>query len=497
MIKHSSLLRSVAVASLIGVAGCSTMPREKPTVPPLPASWSEAATYYPSDAPSVTSWWEAFKDPTLNQLIDEGLERSPNVRQAMTRVKESRAQSAQTFGAFLPQVDAQARGNFTRDVNGPDADFGTGSYGAAISWEIPLLGRIQAAAIGSRANKIVALADERGAKATLTADLSQAYVDLRTAQNRRVALAEAADISREVARLTRISADAGFASEADAEDARRQAESTIGQLPDVEIEMRRAINQIAVLRAYAPGADQMTATLAERQDVPTIALTSAPAAPADLIRLRPDVASAEANAIVAAAQVGAARQDILPRLSLTGSILSSQILVGNVGGSSTFSGEGTTASLTPLISIPLLDWGQRFAAIRARKAQFERALINYESTINQGVSEASIALTQLTQGIERLRSARAAEEAAEKTARGVRASYGAGIASLTDRLRSDQQLLDARLRRIQAESQQAAAAIAVYRAFGGGPPEPGMEQAAREQPISAAHAEPASETQTN
>lgn len=472
MTKSSSFLRATAAVGLLGLAaGCSTMPSEKPTPPPMPTAWSEAPTYFPANAPPLTSWWESFNDPILDQLVAEGLERSPNVRQALTRVTEARAQNQQTFGAFLPNIDGTARGSFTRDVDGPAEDKGTGSYGATVSWEIPLFARIQAAGIGARANRVVAESDMRGARATLTADLAQAYVDLRAAQNRREALREAAQIATEVARLTRISADAGFASNADAEDARRQAESTNSQVPDIEIEARRAINQIALLRAYAPGTDKLADQLTGTAAVPTFPLSSAPAAPADLIRLRPDVASAEASAVVAAAQVGAARADILPRLSLTGSILNTQQLVGaavSSGGSST---EGTFATANPVITIPLLDWGQRFAAVRARKAQFERALINYESTINKGVSEASIALTQLTQGAERLRAARAGEEAADATARGLRASYDAGIASLTDRLRADQQLLDARLRRIQAESQQAGAAIAVYRAFGGGPPD--------------------------
>ena len=86
------------------------------------------------------------------------------------------------------------------------------------------------------------------------------------------------------------------------------------------------------------------------------------------------------------------------------------------------------------------------------------------------VSEASIALVSLTEGERRLTASRNAEAAAEATARGLRASYSAGIASLADRIRAEQQLLDARVTRIAAEQSQATAAIQVYRAFGGGPP---------------------------
>jgi outer membrane protein TolC len=161
-----------------------------------------------------------------------------------------------------------------------------------------------------------------------------------------------------------------------------------------------------------------------------------------------------------------ARADLLPQLNITGSIFASDNVIG-----SALSKPLTQIDATPIITIPLLDWGRRFAAVSASRARFESALVVYENAVNQGVADATIAMTQLDQGARRLASARAAESAAEVTARGFRASYSAGIANLTDRLRSDQQLLDARLLRISAESASSNAAVAVYRAFGGGPPE--------------------------
>lgn len=472
------LKRAVSLIALATLtSGCAMMPREKPTPPPVPVAWTEATTLASGDeSAALANWWTGFNDPLLDQLVAEGLTRSPTVRQATLRVVEARAQSTRTLGAYAPEVSGTARGQFTRSINGPplvgasgtEIEQGIGSYGGTVSWEIPLFGRLQAAAIGAKANARGALADERGAKVTLVADLAQAYVDLRTAQNRRDALQEAAGLSADLAKILRVGADAGFTAEADAQDALREAEQNLSQVPDSEVAAKSAINRISTLRARAPGTEDpgVEGQLEATHNVPTIDLAGAPAAPADLIRLRPDIAGAEADAVVAAAQVGISRADILPRLSLSGSILSS----GSIEGSP-LAVSAMTGSLTPLITIPLLDWGQRAAAVRGNKAAFQRALIQYESTVNQGVSEASLALTQLSQGAERLRAARAAEAAAEKTATGRRAAYGAGIVSLTDRLRADQQLLAARLTRIQAESQAASAAISVYRAFGGGPPD--------------------------
>jgi outer membrane protein TolC len=280
-------------------------------------------------------------------------------------------------------------------------------------------------------------------------------------------LQRSVETADELARILAISAGAGLASEADAADARRLAESTRARLPGLVIEARRAENVLAVLRGKAPGTEEPSTQAAlSRGDapVPHLELASAPAAPADLLRLRPDVARAEAQTLVAAAQLGVARADLLPRLNLVGSIEVTDALIGAPAGAGV-----TLASAAPVISVPLFDWGRRFAVSRQRDAQFDQSLIQYRQTVTQAVAEASNALVALEQGRQRLASARAAEEAAETTARGSRAAYSAGIQSLADRLRSEQQLIDASLARIDAEAQAARAAIATYRAFGGGP----------------------------
>lgn len=469
-------------------SGCSFVPKERPTPPPLPNAFPTATSEAgaPQVEVSLTDWWKGFHDPTLDALIAEGLERSPSVRQALLRVRVARAQTRQTVGAFLPSIDGSGRASYTRSIRGPglfgstlggvggggtvapETEQATGTYGFTSSWEIPMFQRLEASVIGARANTRAANEDVRGARVALAADIANAYVDLRAAQNRLVALREGAEIAESLAGILKISADAGIASPSDAADARRQAEVTRATLADIEISARQAANTLSLLRAYAPGAEpaDTAAVLATPAAVPTIELAGAPAAPADLVRMRPDIARAEANALLAAARLGVSRASLLPTLNLTGSLLTSTNIIGTA-----LSQDVSQAQGGAVITIPLLDWGRRFADIDISKSQFKSALIDYETAVNQGVGEASLALTQLEQGDLRLESARAAEAAAQITINGVRASYDVGIVSLSDRLRSDQQFLEAQNLRIQAESASARAAIAVYRAFGGGPPD--------------------------
>lgn len=486
---HGISMRSkpflMVTVGALALGACSTMPQREATAPTLPAAWTDVETA--RNEAALTDWWKGFNDPALDALVNDGLASGPSVRLAALRIKEARALSRQTLGQFLPEVSGRAGGQYTRVIDGPqltgsfqsfvagggagtvvrESEQFIGSYGPQLAWEIPLFGRIEASAIGSTANTRVALEDLRGVRAALAGDVAQAYIDYRAGQQRVAALQEAVELSRRLADIVEISAEAGFAAPADAADARRLAESTRARLPDVVLSARQAAARLAVLRGRAPGTEPESVLTALHADtpVPSYALSAAPAAPADLLRLRPDIAQAQARTLVAAAALGIARADLLPQVRLTGSIDVTDNIIGSGVPERLIQGQ-----LGPGISIPLLDWGRRWSATKVRDAQFEQALVTYQSTVTNAVSEASLALASLAQGQERLDAARKAEASAEATARGVRASHEAGIANLADRLRAEQQLIDARVTRIGAEQSQASAAIQVYRAFGGGPP---------------------------
>lgn len=465
-----------ALSASLLLSGCLTMPNERAEPGALPEAWRDAPQVVDeTGADRLVNWWTGFDDPTLDALIAEGVATAPSVQIAALRVRAARALSYASFTRNLPNVNAVATGNYSRAVEGPllpnssggfDEEQGTASWGAQASWEVPLFS-LPATAAGIAGNNRAALADQRGALVSIAADIAQAYVDLRAAQRSQEALTEAVANADRIAGILDISAAAGFAAEADAADARRQAEAQRARLASFGVQIRQAESRLAVLRGHAPGteAEAVSQALAAVEDVPSLPISAAPAAPADLIRLRPDVAAAEAQTLIAAAQVGVARADLLPRLNLTGSITVTDNVLG------TPLGPGfTRVAGTPLISMPLFDWGQRIAVARQRRAEFDSALIQYRQTVNGAVAEATNALAALDYGARSLTAARRAEEAAIITLQGRRAAYEAGLLSLADLLFAEQQAIDARLTRINSEASQAGAGIAVYRAFGGGPP---------------------------
>jgi NodT family efflux transporter outer membrane factor (OMF) lipoprotein len=457
------------------LASCSLMPSERAHAPALPSAWRDAPV---GANVELADWWTSFNDPLLNQLITEALREGPSVQLAALRVQEAHAVANSTIAANLPDITVGGAGQYTETLRRtpglPAAGGGTqseqafGSYGPQASWEVPLFGRILSAAAGARANNASAYADLRGARVALIADVAQAYVDLRTAQNTRAALEQSAQSAEHLADILDTSSHAGITSTADAADARRQAASTRAEVASAIIAERAAENKLAVLRGKAPGTEaaDVASGLETMANIPSLPLTGAPAAPADMLRLRPDVARAEAQVLLAAAGLGEARTDLLPQLNLTGAVNISNNIIGSPLGET--GAQNTVLTGGALITIPLFDWGSRTAQVRVRNAQFHEALIEYRQTVTQAVAEGSNALVSLEQGARRLAATRTAETAATTSANGARQAQQAGIESLADRLRAEQLEIDARISRINAEQSEATAAINVYRAFGGG-----------------------------
>lgn len=478
----STLRRTLLAAAAVSLCGCTLVPKQKPTAGPLPQQWTEAAEK--PDAAAPGDWWNAFADPTLKTLTTEGLRDSVSVRQAVLRVTKARADTVKDIAQYLPSFSADARGQFTRVLKGPPlvgsfTSFVTGGtttgivrenqqafgqIGPSVSWEVPLFGLIPLSAKGAKLTRSIAAEDLRGATVALVGDIADAYIDLRAAQNRKIILGQSLDVSERLAEMLESTVASGYTSQADAADARRQAATTRARLPDADISYYIAKSTLAVLRGKAPGTEDAAteAALDAVAPVPTFPFGAPPSAPSDLLRLRPDVAAAERQAILSAVATGAARHQLLPKLTITGNVGLADNLIG-----SPLPEQQGQLQITPLVTVPLFDFGSKLAQAKSQKTQFRVDLLTYRDTVNKAVQEADRALVELRNAKERLDATATAEKSAELLAAGARAAQEAGIRSLRDRLQSEQLLLEAKLSRVEAEASLAHASAKVYRAFAG------------------------------
>jgi outer membrane protein TolC len=206
--------------------------------------------------------------------------------------------------------------------------------------------------------------------------------------------------------------------------------------------------------------ERLAVALAKPAQAAPISVASVPA---QTISQRPDVFAAERDVMVASAQVGAAKAQRLPRLSLAGSIAGTRLSSNGVDQN------GTTWSFGPLaVSLPIFDGGQRAAAVTASEANYQAVVIGYQGKVRQAVREVEDALVTLHSTEARTEDAKISTQGYAESLAATQSRFGQGLASLVE-------LEDARRNALASESAQLGlslernrAWVALYRALGGG-----------------------------
>lgn len=449
-----------ALCVVLGLAACA-VPRPPDTVAaPTPPQWYAPPPHGGSLA-DLRAWWQQFNDPVLVELIEAAQTVSPTVATAGSRIEQARAARVGAGSRLLPGVDAAAsasRGN---------TQFGLGTAttanaGLQAAWEIDLFGGNRAAVDAAQARFEGASAGWHDARVAVAAETANTYLALRTCERQLEVARSDARSRAETSRLTQLSTDAGFTAPASAALARASAAEASARATQQRAQCDLDVKALVALSGLAEPAlrQKLAAPWAEPA---RFALVALPALPAALLQQRPDVYLAERELAAAAAEVGVARADRLPRVSLGGQIGHSYARVGGVGT------DGSSWSLGPLsITLPVFDAGRRAAAEAASVARYEEAAALYTARVRQAVREVEEALVNLE-------SARARSEDAVVAVEGYRASFVAAEARYRNGLASLIELEDLRRVTLAAETalvtlqrERVAAWIALYRAMGGG-----------------------------
>jgi outer membrane protein, multidrug efflux system len=460
MALRSSLL---ALSALSILGACAQTPKPEVSAGPLPETWREAIPATP--ATDAAAWWAAFADPTLDKLVREALTENISVQQAALRITQSRSQARAAIAGFAPRLSAEgnaAAQSKSSEGSPPSSDaFGTGSAGLGASWEVPLFGRLDATIIGARALEDGTKADLEAARVALVADLADAYINLRVAQTQLLIQQETAARFERIAAIAKERGAAGLVSPTDVASAQASAADARRSLPDAQLAVSSSLDRIAILRGKAPG------TADAELSTPTPLSFVAPpvtSAPADLLRRRPDIRSAEAQTVQAAAAVGVARADLYPRVSIRGALSAATSMFGP-DFASTRPGSASAA-----ISLPLFDYGQRMAAVDQRDAELKIALLAYQAAALRAIAEGQSALASYSEGTKRLSAAVDGEAASQKSATGTSRAYESGLVSMRERLQAETAFSQSRLATLGAQRELASASVALYRAFAGSPP---------------------------
>lgn len=416
-----------------------------------------AVPAYGGEPDSNDRWWQSFNDPILDTLITRGLDANYDVATAVYRMQAAQSQIDAARAAYWPQVGVQTGYTHARSAGATSNGWNTG---ASIQWQIDLFGRVNAQVNSARAGYRASAADTYAAQLSMAAQIAQSYIDLRMAQaQQQVALAH---ISRSdtIAQIAKTRFECGLAAKIDVDQALIALYSTRAALPGLNSQIHADINALAFLTASTPQA--IKAIVDPARPMPEFRALVATDVPTDLLRRRPDVLAAEAAVGQAAAQLGIARKDYLPTLSLNGTLG-----WANRGSKPQFDSNALTYSIAPTLSWTVFDGMARRANTAASRSQLEAAVSQYNRAVANAFTEADNAISTYTNALSSVIDYQLAMQSASEFLQLSLDLYTQGISDFTNVANAQQSYLQYANSTIAAHGKALSNLINLYQALGG------------------------------
>jgi outer membrane protein, multidrug efflux system len=455
---------ATTLATLAALSACSSGPAPRAAdaaaAEATPAQW-QAPLPHSGQLSALKDWWQQFNDPLLVQLIDAAQAVSPSLASATSRIEQSRATRVAAGAALWPTLDANASAQRGKQ------DFASGlgtsaSIGLQTSWELDLFGARRAARDAAQARFDGAQAAWHDARVSVAAEVATTYTSLRACEAQ-VEQTRADTLSRnETARLTGLSARAGFEAPAGAALARASAAQGNSVLTQRRAQCEVLVKGLVALTGLAEAGlrSQLAAGAAKLPQPAQIVMASVPA---QVLAQRPDLLSTELELVAASADVSQAQAQRYPRIGLAGSISAARFE------SSAFSQSGSLWSIGPVtVSLPLFDAGARRANLLAAQARYDEAVALYRAKLRTAVREVEEALVALQSTAERNTDSQVATEGFAASFTATEARFKGGLASLFELEDARRSALQAQIALIDLQRERSTAWISLYRALGGG-----------------------------
>jgi len=457
---RSIVSSSISILATVALAGCTSVGEFKPSSTVVAPYW-HATLPHGGHPTQLLAWWGSFKDPTLDGLLSLAERENPSVQEAVANIDKARATLDTARAGLFPSLDGSAsatrEGNKGDDVNKIAA--GTSKSGDLdAAWEIDLFGKTkkEAQAAASRAQgRIWSWHD---ARISVAAEVADYYVQYRACRQLERLYRDELASQKETIRVTEKSAQSGFTSTADLALARASAatssSSLTAQRGDCEIIVKSLVqltggDELVVRKLLEQG----------RSRIPQPSALRIASVPAEVLRQRPDINALEAEVAATIADVGAAKADLYPSLSLRGSISISD---------STVTGRSIPWSFGPMLSIPLLDGGARRAAVRSAVADYDIAVAGYKSGVLTAVSDVETALLRVNTALRRITDAKTAADNYQSYFNSVDQNWKSGGVSILDREEARRSAQSAAITLIEIRRDAVQYWIALYKSLGGG-----------------------------
>ena len=462
---------------LLLVCGCIKVGPDftKPEATVKP-NWMETGSYkqISTKAEDYRDWWRSFNDPVLDKLIQTAYHQNLTLRVAGVRVLAARAQLGVAVGSLYPQSQ-QGTGAVTKTrisrttpyaSPGSPAGLWESQLGITASWEIDFWGKFRRAVESADASLMAAIADYDNALVSLTADVATNYINLRTLEKRLAIARQNVEVQKKGVQIATARWKGGTTSKRDVEQALTVLDSTEATIPTLEAQWHQTQNVLSVLLGMPPS--DLKEYLGTKSEIPVPPPTVAVGIPADLLRRRPDIQSAEWRAAAQCAQIGVAKANLYPAFSLSGTFGLQASDVPPFVLANMFDWRSRAGSIGPSFNWNLFNYGQITNQVRYQDATFQALLITYQNTVLQAQQEVENALIGFLKAQQRAQKLVGATRAAQASVDLAFLQYREGITDFTTVLTAEQNLLTQQDSLATTMGNIASNLVGTYRALGGG-----------------------------
>ena len=440
--------------------------RENP--PTVPAHWQAgqdaSAELKAVDPQTLKDWWKSFGDTGLDRLMGQAMAGNLDLKIALTRIAQARAERSGTRAELFPKVNLGI--GATRYENPlPGLVSGTRfnffQLGFDTVWEIDLFGRQRRRLEAASADLDATDEQYRLTLVTLTADLARSYIEYRNLQNQQIITRSNLTAQQHTLDLTEMLFREGVGTRFEVVRARALTETTTAQLPTLEARQVGALRQLEELVGRQPGT--LDAELNELGAVPLAPGKEILATPAATIRHRPDLRIAERRLAAATALQGSAIAELFPKISL-----SAFFGLRNTDLDALFKSAAFSYSAGANLLQPILNFGRIRAGIDLAEAKQQEAYLAYQKAVLEALQETETAMTRyLNEEIRRQTLSRAVADLREAV-RLSQLRYHEGAVSFLDVLDAQRALYAGEIELARSQAEASTDLIAVYKALGGG-----------------------------
>lgn len=411
-------------------------------------------------------WWLKFGDRTLNRLIAQAREANPNIRIAQKRIDQAWYQRGVLSAAFYPHVDFTGRdeygmGSFsTRGVRFDPFESHGQLAQIDYGWELDIFGKNKRKVQAAEAEWQARYEGFRDAQVFITAEVALTYVAVRALEGRLGVARESTAAFQKIYRLIQIRFEEGISAKVEMTEAEARFQAIGAEVPRLQKELALSRNRLAQLLAIHP--NELDRYLGGGE-IPTPPTAIAVGFPADLLRSRPDVRRAERRIASQSATVGATTAELYPALSISGAITYELLESRSV-----------IELLERVIGIGLTLRQRIYHAcadqyrIAEQDTLLEEAIVEYERTLIQAVTDVEDAMSSLNYESQRLILLKKAEVAQQETAELLLESYKTGLIDVRRLLNGFQEANITADERLATEGRRAAHAVRLFKALGGG-----------------------------